>query len=229
MNRSKIVKRCFVSVIFFIAMILFIIFLRKVLKNNIAVFDKAVYTIISKKQTVWLTNVAKIFTYLGGEIGTCIMALVAAIFVYKRYDNKKVAIMIIVNIIIVTLINQVLKNIIKRDRPQGYRLVNAKGYSFPSGHSMVAMSFYGNLIYLVWTIANYHNKKFLKIAMSTILAGTIIAIGLSRVYLGVHYASDVCAGLLLSFAYLIAFIALYEKHLMDVRINKKKRAKRAKA
>ena len=188
--KKKIAKRVFFSIIVFIAMILFIKITSKVYKNDIEYFDKAIYMGVSRYQTTFITNICKIFTYLGGEIGTFIMALI---------------------------------------RPVGYRLVNAHGYSFPSGHSMVAMGFYGYLIYLTWDITKHHSKTFLKVAMTVILTSMILFIGLSRIYLGVHYASDVCAGLLLSFAYLIVFVAIYEKIMVDKAIDKKRRRKAKRA
>ena len=227
--KKKIAKRVFFSIIVFIAMILFIKITSKVYKNDIEYFDKAIYMGVSRYQTTFITNICKIFTYLGGEIGTFIMALITFVFVWKKYNDKKTAMLIILNIVIITVINQILKHIMKRDRPVGYRLVNAHGYSFPSGHSMVAMGFYGYLIYLTWDITKHHSKTFLKVAMTVILTSMILFIGLSRIYLGVHYASDVCAGLLLSFAYLIVFVAIYEKIMVDKAIDKKHRRKAKRA
>ena len=227
--KKKIAKRVFFSIIVFIAVFLFIMITRKVYKNDIEYFDKAVYMGISRYQTTFITNVAKIFTYLGGEIGTFIMGIITYVVVVKKYKDKKTARLIILNIIIVALINQIIKHIMKRDRPVGYRLVNAHGYSFPSGHSMVAMGFYGYLIYLTWDITKHHSKTFLKVAMTVILTCIIILIGLSRIYLGVHFASDVFAGLLLSFAYLILFVAICEKITLDKLIARKKRKKARRA
>lgn len=217
MKKTKILKRCIISIIFFIAMIVFIMLLRRILKNDIENFDKAIYGFVSKFQTDWVTYLAKFFTYLGGEIGTCIIGLFTFIFVLKKYKDKRTAMMIILNLVVVLIMNQALKYIIRRDRPQGYRLVNANGYSFPSGHSMIAMAHYGFMIYLIWDITNKKHIPAVKVLMTLIFAVTIALIGLSRIYLGVHYASDVCAGLSLSFAYLILFVNLYEKVENDLK------------
>ena len=102
-------------------------------------------------------------------------------------------------------LNQILKYIVQRNRPEGYRLIDESGYSFPSGHSMVSTAFYGFLIYLVIKkVKNKYLKNFLVILLSIL----IILIGFSRVYLGVHYASDVIAGFFISIAYLILFITM---------------------
>ena len=81
-----------------------------------------------------------------------------------------------------------LKLIIQRPRPDEYRIIDASGYSFPSGHSMISMAFYGFIIYL---ICKYVNNKILKYFLIGLLGSLIILIGVSRVYLGVHYVSDV--------------------------------------
>lgn len=72
---------------------------------------------------------------------------------------------------------------------------------------MISMAFYGYLIYLI-----YKSKfnKYVKIILITIFVFLILFIGISRIYLGVHYTSDVIAGILLSISYLIVFIKLFK-------------------
>ena len=101
-----------------------------------------------------------------------------------------------------------IQPIVQRERPVGYRLVDELGYSFPSGHSMVSTAFYGLIIYLVYK--NIENKK-LRNVICVSLAILIILIGCSRVYLGVHYASDVLAGVVTSIAYLIIITRIISK------------------
>ena len=87
------------------------------------------------------------------------------------------------------------------------RLIEEQGYSFPSGHSMVSTAFYGLLIYLIYK--NVKNK-YIKYTLCTILSILILIIGLSRIYLGVHYVSDVIGGVCFSIAYLIIFINVFK-------------------
>ena len=101
----------------------------------------------------------------------------------------------------------ILKNVVERPRPIGYRIIDETGYSFPSGHSMISMAFYGLIIYYIWK--NVKNKKIRNIAC--ILLGILIGlIGISRIYLGVHYASDVIGGFVISIIYLILFTTIYK-------------------
>jgi undecaprenyl-diphosphatase len=100
-----------------------------------------------------------------------------------------------------------------RQRPdQLWHLVEETGFSFPSGHSMAAFGFYGYFIYLI-NISNI-NKK-LKTLLTTILSILILLIGLSRVYLGVHYLSDIIAGFIVSLIYLVIFITITKKYLIN--------------
>ena len=91
----------------------------------------------------------------------------------------------------------------QRPRPTEHRIIDESGYSFPSGHSMVSAAFYGFLIYLIYK--NVKNK-YLKWGLITILSLLVFLIGVSRIYLGVHYTSDVLAGFLVAISYLIIFI-----------------------
>ena len=117
---------------------------------------------------------------------------------------------ITIDLVGVTLVNQVIKHIIRRPRPNVLRLVEESGYSFPSGHSMVSMAFYGIIIYLVYK--NVSNK-YLKWILIILLSLLILSIGFSRIYVGVHYFTDVAGGFLLGLAYLIIYINICNKRI----------------
>jgi len=101
-----------------------------------------------------------------------------------------------------------LKNIFSRHRPLIPLLKPALGYSFPSGHSMMSFSFYGLLIYLCY---KYIENRILKWFLITGLFLLILSIGFSRIYLRVHYASDVLAGFSVGIAWLIFSVWLLNK------------------
>ncbi len=146
----------------------------------------------------WVTPLMKIITFFGGPV--CLIGITILLFIVIK--RKKVGILIGANLIIVTILNQILKFILQRPRPTEYRIIDESGYSFPSGHSMASMAFYGFLIYLIYK--NISNK-YLKWSLIVILSLLIISIGISRIYLGVHYTSDVLGGFLLSISYLILY------------------------
>lgn len=159
-------------------------------------FDNAVYNIISKFISEPVTVIAKVITTMGSAYVIIPATIISAILFWKKEYGK----LILINLCVLILINQGIKFIIKRPRPEVIRLIAEKGYSFPSGHSMISMAFYGFMIYIIYT--NVKNN-YLKWGLITSLTIIILLIGLSRIYLGVHYASDVLAGFLISIAYLI--------------------------
>ena len=146
------------------------------------------------------TPIAKFITNFGGAI-FIILLTVILIAVIK---NKKIGLSILANLAIITILNQLLKRILQRPRPTEYRIIEESGYSFPSGHSMISMAFYGYLIYLIYKYVENKNVKWILISLLSVL---ICLIGISRIYLGVHYTSDVLGGFLISISYLVIYIS----------------------
>lgn len=172
--------------------------------NIINVIDTSVYNLITRMMSTDITAIMIFISYLGSAT-TLITLSIAFIILLK---NKKNASYIVLNLILVFLLNRILKTIVARPRPAVLRLVVEDGYSFPSGHSMVSMGFYGFLIYLIW--ANIKNKK-IKYPLIVLLSLLIISIGLSRIYLGVHYFTDVIGGFIIAILYLVIFIKFIYK------------------
>lgn len=209
----KRIKEVFIKnykwIICFICLILFLALAEDVFNNEIMNGDVIGYKFISTYLIRdSLTPIFKIITWFGSA--TCLILL--ALILFFTIKNKKVGLLISANLIIITILNQALKIIVQRPRPTEYRIINEAGYSFPSGHSMVSMAFYGFLIYLIYK--NIKNK-YLKISLIVILSLLIAMIGISRIYLGVHYTSDVCAGFLVSLSYLIIYINFANKLVLS--------------
>lgn len=154
------------------------------------------------------TPIAKFITNFGGAIILIVLAFMLFIFI----KNKKIGVSIISNLAIITVLNQLLKRIVQRPRPTEFRIVEESGYSFPSGHSMVSMAFYGYLIYLIY---KYVKNKYLKWISIILLSILICSIGISRIYLGVHYTSDVLGGFFISISYLIIYISAVNKFFIE--------------
>lgn len=184
----------------FICLFCFLLLAEDVFTKEIIQIDDIVYKFIASHFiSNSLTPIVKIITFFGSA--TWIVIFTIILFVIIR--NKRQNILLGTNLCIVTIINQILKHIFRRSRPTEFRIIDESGYSFPSGHSMVSMAFYGYLIYLVYK--NIKNK-YLKWILIIVLSILIILIGISRIYLGVHYTSDVLGGYLLSLSYLVLFI-----------------------
>ncbi len=185
--------------IMFVCIIILLFLIEDIMDKDIMTFDETGYSIVSKYLiTDTLTPIAKIITFFGSAY----WLIGLSIFLLLIIKNKKIGISISINLGLAALTNFLLKQILQRPRPIGHRIIDESGYSLPSGHSMVSMAFYGFLIYLVYKrIENKHLKSFL-IALLLVL---IINIGISRIYLGVHYTSDVIAGFLVAISYLIIY------------------------
>lgn len=166
--------------------------------------DENVYSLIISLMSKNMTSIMMFISYLGSAV-TLITLTIAFIILLK---NRRNSAYIALNLVLVFLLNRILKLIIARPRPSVLRLVVEDGYSFPSGHSMVSMGFYGFLIYLIWV--NIKNKK-IKYPLVIFLSLLILFIGTSRIYLGVHYFTDVIGGFIIAILYLVIFIKFIYK------------------
>ena len=196
-------------IILFICLIGFCALAKDVFNKEIMKGDIIGYKIVSTFLiSDFATPIAKFITNFGGAI----FLVIATITLFIVIKNKKIGISILSNIAIVTVLNQLIKRILQRPRPTEYRIIEETGYSFPSGHSMVSMAFYGYFIYLIY---KYVKNKYVKWISISLLSLLICLIGISRIYLGVHYTSDVLGGFLISISYLIIYISAANKFIIE--------------
>ena len=194
-------------IILFICLIGFLAIAEDVFNKEIMDGDIIGYKLVSTFLiSDFATPIAKFITNFGGAIFLITLTIVLLVLI----KNKKIGISIFSNLVIVTILNQLLKAILQRSRPTEYRIVEETGYSFPSGHSMVSMAFYGYLIYLIYKYVKNNYIKWISIVLLSIL---VCSIGISRIYLGVHYTSDVLGGFLISMSYLVIYISAVNKFL----------------
>ena len=181
---------CFVVVA--VCSAVFVVILEDVLELESMRLDRAAYwLIVQHLRRPWLTPVMESFSALATPVSMLVVLVVVAAFAPGKRPGWCCA----VNLGLVVLINQVLKFVIQRPRPDGFRLATVSGFSFPSGHSMAAMAFFGLLAWLVWRYEKDRRQRALLVAAFALV---IVMIGVSRIYLGVHYASDVIGGFCLS-------------------------------
>ena len=153
----------------------------------IAVIDLYVYQFLHYFKSPFMTNMFTTITHLGGFIG--ITAVIILIFLF----NRRFALSCLSLSVLQQILNNILKIIFKRPRPSVEHLVEVSNYSFPSGHAMAITCLYALIIcYIYRSKPNYRN------VLTILCVLVIILVNLSRVYLGVHYFSDVFAGSMLS-------------------------------
>ncbi len=153
--------------------------------------DTFIYNIIIKMQSDSVTQIFKAITFLAStKFILCLNIIALIIYIIKK---RGYLLLIPVNSIFSIVSNNLIKFLIKRPRPNVLRLVTETNYSYPSGHAMISVLFYGTII----TLLNRNNIKYRKI-INIILMLIILLVGVSRIYLGVHYASDIIGGYLIS-------------------------------
>lgn len=165
--------------------------------------DSFFYNLITANMNDYITRIFKVITFLGS---TKFITFLCVIFLVGFAILKKCQGILISSVMIIsTMSNKLVKLLIRRERPEVLKLVVQGGFSYPSGHTMAAVSMYGILIYIV--LKSNLNKK-LKIILSILLGMIPILVGISRVYLGVHYVTDVLGGGILS-SILLLIITYY--------------------
>ena len=153
-------------------------------------FDEAAFSVAADLQSTGFTQFIEFITFFASRhfmTAAALLLIAYFLFVRKhRWYSLKVPVVALGSI----LLNLVLKFFFDRQRPT-MPLVEASGLSFPSGHSMIAASFYSLIIYLTW---RHVKNKPLRYFLVSLLVIFILLIGFSRIYLRVHFATDVVAG-----------------------------------
>lgn len=204
MNKIKKISKwvvCGIGILIFATIVVML------LTNNVTSLDNSIYNIIISSKSDVMTMFMTVITMMCNTE----FIIVATLLLVLLIKNKKIGGMIASNVVLCSVINTIIKHIFLRPRPVGIKLIEQGGYSFPSGHSMMAVAFYGLLIYIIW---NTKWRNVWKIFTTTLLVILILLIGISRIYVGVHFASDVIAGLSISLSYLIIFIELLYKRVI---------------
>ncbi|TRX62610.1 phosphatase PAP2 family protein [Fulvivirga sp. M361] len=189
-----------------IALGFFLTILQDLYGTGLNQFDQSVFELIHGLRSESLTIVITFITHLGGAPMYFVLIPLIGLLLYYRGHSWKLAIQSSIVLFTAFALNAGLKYFIARPRPLAdIRLIEAYSYSFPSGHSMSATAFYGFLIYLTF---KYVRRGFWKAFLSLGLLSLILGIGLSRIYLGVHYATDVFAGFVAGLSWLMICIIL---------------------
>lgn len=193
------------KILFIILIMLFILNTILVITNNSFIYDDIIYDVIISLKSEVLTKILIFLTNLSSTkfiIGANILLVIFIII-----GKKTKLLLITISSITSGIVNTLLKNIISRPRPDILPMVIEDTFSYPSGHSMIAILFYGMTLYLVLK----HKIKGYRI-ISVILGIYILCVGISRIYLGVHFPSDVIGGYLLGVIILLLLTELYKKY-----------------
>ncbi|HKV91858.1 MAG TPA: phosphatase PAP2 family protein [Candidatus Angelobacter sp.] len=177
-------------------------------------FDGAIRNWVHQFASPGMTILMKIFSMLGAQI--LAVVLVVAFVIFARLRWKRAALWLAIAMAGALVLEASLKYAYHRIRPQAYFIPEPDSYSFPSGHALTSFCFYGVLAGLV---TDRIKSLSWRIAVWTAATLLVIAIGLSRIYLGVHYPSDVLAGYLAATVWVGTIIVL--DHVRKVRKSTK--------
>ena len=193
--------------------LIFIVITILVVTNNTTSLDNKIYQSLIQLRCPFFDAFFKTITEFANPIPVIALLALFGIFL-KRNDE----ILLSTNVLVTLLMNQILKNIIQRPRPSHLRLIKESGYSYPSGHSMVAACLYATLIYI---ILKRIKNKVIKRTLIVLLTILIVLIGCSRIYVGVHYPSDVLGGYFLSLSIIIITSTITNNYLRGKKKNDK--------
>ncbi len=172
-------------------MLLFAKLSAELLENELKRFDQIIVGFVGLLNSPLTTRIMKAITIMGSPAMMIFLALLVWFYLHRVKKHFWDANMVIVSLTGSWIMNEILKWLFQRQRPDIAHLVKATGYSFPSGHAMVSFAFYGMLAYLMRINIGTRKQRSFFVCLFLFL---VFAIGFSRIYLGVHFPSDVLAG-----------------------------------
>lgn len=197
-----------IAALFLGAFVGFVFIARRVFKVGDTQMDYKVFDYLSQYVNETNNSIMQGITFLGKHefLIPANLLLILYFLVVKKHKwySIKVPAIALSSLALMFL----LKNLFGRERPLTPLLEEAKGLSFPSGHALMSVTFYGLIIYIIWQTVK--NKK-LRLALTIAMILLILLIGFSRIYLRVHYTTDVIAGFCMGFLWLVLSIYVIDR------------------
>lgn len=175
--------------------------------DTLASYDTAITEYVLSFRGPMLTKYFVFVTDIGDVNGYLIVLALFAIISWLVLKRWKYVLQATIVLALATVSNMALKRFIDRARPGIEHLVSVKTLSYPSGHAMSAMAFFGFLIYLISKL-NIH--RVLKYFLIFIFGLLILSIGISRIYLGVHFPSDIAGGFIAGFIWVVFCVLVFD-------------------
>jgi undecaprenyl-diphosphatase len=177
----------------------------EVFEKELTQFDMHILYFLYAQRNPYLNNFMLWITGFGSNIMIIIWILLIIFLVIKKYHREAALLGFVLGM--TAIINTALKILIQRPRPQFHPLVVENSYSFPSGHAMDSFVFYMTLVYLIYHLT----KNKVLTAVACIFASCLVlTIGISRVYLGVHYPTDIIGGYTAGLCWMIIVYLIHQ-------------------
>ncbi|WNB91434.1 phosphatase PAP2 family protein [Bacillus sp. NEB1478] len=193
----------------FVSLNVFFELSEEILEDERIRFDNVVIQYVTNLRGDTLTEVMKFITFLGSKTFLTVLLITSLLWLVIKRKDYWGAISYMIAVAGGGLLNLALKHWFGRVRPE-HSLIAEQGFSYPSGHSMGSLIYYGFLGYLV--VRSQHGRG-IKIVLTLAFILLILMIGFSRIYLGVHYPSDVLAGFSAGTVWLLLCIGARESIL----------------
>ncbi|WP_299758537.1 phosphatase PAP2 family protein [uncultured Pontibacter sp.] len=192
---------------FLLCLLLFLLMAHLVFNVGDSTLDTALFTFADRLASPGMTRAMMVISFFASaEYLLVTPPLVVLVFSFFR-GWRWFALKVLLISFSTSILNQLLKRFFERPRPS-FAMLEQSGLSFPSGHAMIGGAFYGVLIYIVWRTVPGAAWRWL---LTCLLSLLVLLIGFSRIYLKVHYATDVLAGYALGVLWLLLSIYLMRR------------------
>ncbi|RFU66414.1 PAP2 family protein [Peribacillus saganii] len=198
-TKQQILYVIAVLILFWTYVVIFVELAEEIQEKQLIEFDSRIIGFVQGFVSEKVTVLMKAITFLG-SYDWIMIAVITACSLLVIYKKVSYAVYLALSSGLGAIFNKMLKRVFQRERPDIFPLIREHGFSFPSGHSMGAIVLYGTLAIIVIKIVKMRSYKVVAGAGAFFL---IFMVGLSRIYLGVHYPSDVVAGFAAGAAWLI--------------------------
>ena len=193
-------------VVFLVGTNMFVELTEEVTENSMKGFDRSITDYVTSFRSSGLNSFFIFITDLGDVYAYIVAMVLVTIFLFVKLRSWKFIFQLLGVLVLSALSNIGLKKVFNRARPAEEHLVVIESLSYPSGHAMSAMAFYGFLIYLLYQVKI---PKWARIFFTILFSLLILSIGISRIYLGVHFPSDVAGGFIAGLIWVALCIVIF--------------------
>jgi undecaprenyl-diphosphatase len=181
-----------------LALLTFVRITRELIEGDVTATDRAILLAVARMRTPWLTIAAVDVTALG-SITLVVLFSAFTLLVLVVLRDRRSAVQLLAASAGAGILTLLTKNLIERIRPEeAQQLITVSGFSYPSGHSVSTSALYLTIAIIA---ARYVQHSGARAAIFLAVSAVLIMVGASRVYLGVHYATDVVSGISLGAAW----------------------------
>lgn len=193
-------------IVFVVGLNAFVELTKQMQGNALTNFDRTITDFVISFRTPQRNRFFQFISNVGDIYGYLVATFLVTFYLFFKLRSWKFIFQLLAVIIISGLSNLALKEVINRARPTIEHLVTVETLSYPSGHAMSAMSFYGFLIYLTFQIKM---SRWFRGFLCALFLFIILSIGVSRIYLGVHFPSDVAGGFIAGLIWVAFCVVLF--------------------